>query len=124
MARKSLRTNYLCPKQAEMPYNITLATGEMNVVLDNGDTQAFNLGTLDSMKVMRYRRFNQVPVTNVDPAPIATSITISTDYAVKLRFNDGSEYDVAMGEVDNQVTWVNSQTGANACVTAIQAALN
>jgi len=69
-----------------------------------------------SAKVMRYRRFNQVPVTNVDPAPLATSITISTDYVVKLRFNDNSEYDIKMGEVDNQAGWVNTQVGANACV--------
>lgn len=99
-----------------MAYNITLSAGKMAVTFDNGDTAIFNLTTDVSAKVMRYRRFNQVPVTNVDPAPLATSITISTDYVVKLRFNDNSEYDIKMGEVDNQAGWVNTQVGANACV--------
>ena len=102
-----------------MPYNITLTAGKVAVTLDNADTAVFNLTTGVSAKVMRYRRFNQVPVTNVDPAPIATSITISTDFVVKVRFNDNSEYDIKMGEVDNQATWLNSQTGANNCVAAI-----
>jgi hypothetical protein len=107
-----------------MAYNITLTTGEMAVTLPNGDTQSFNLNTDVSAKLMRYRVFKQVPVTNVDPAPLATSMTYTTDYVVKLRFNDNSEYDIKMGTVTNQAGWVNTQTGANQCVTDIQAAFN
>lgn len=106
-----------------MAYNITLTTGEMHVLLPNGDTQAFNLDTDVSMKVDRYRRFNQSPGT-ADPTPLSTQITITTDYGVMLRLNDGSQYLIRCGTVDNKPAWANSQSGANACVTEIQAALN
>lgn len=102
-----------------MAYNITLSAGKMAVTFDNGDTAIFNLTTDVSAKVERYRRFEQVPDPSNDPAPLATSITIETDYSVKLRFNDDSYYDIRMGEVDNQGTWLNTQAGANACVAAI-----
>lgn len=120
----TLAVTYICQNtEKAMPYNITLTTGEMHVLLPNGDTQAFNLATLDSIKVDRYREFNQSPGT-ADPAPLSTQITITTDYGVMLRFNDGSQYLIRMGTVDNQVGWVNTQIGANTCVTNIQTALN
>lgn len=105
-----------------MAYNITLTTGEMNVLLPNGDTQAFNLGESTSVKVLTSKR--PVHAAASPPAPNRMSVQFATQYYVRLRMSDCSEYRIEMGAVDNQATWLNSQAGANACVTAIQAALN
>ena len=101
-----------------MPYNITLTAGEMAVVLDTGDTQAYNLTTSCSAKVGVEENPRHVAVAE----PGAMAIGFETNYFVLVHFNDESIYRIWMGEVDNQPTWVNTQAGANICVAAIQAA--
>lgn len=113
---------YICPNLVALPYNITLSTGEMHVTLPNGDTQVYNLDESCSAKV----GFSQRPThaqTN-PPVPGEMSVVLVKDYFVLVRFADLSEYRIWMGIVDNQATWMNTQAGANACVTAIQANFN
>lgn len=102
-----------------MPYNITLSTGLMEVVYDNGDTADFNLEEGTSVKVGVERNPTHQTVTE----PGAMAITFRSYWFVLVRFSDGSEpYRIWMGEVDNHlVDWPNTQAGANQCVADISA---
>lgn len=102
-----------------MPYNITLTTGLMAVVYDNGDTADFNLEEGTSVKVDSSRR----PVHQTVAEPGNMAIGFQEEWFVLVRFSDGSTpYRIWMGEVDNQAGWVNTQAGANQCRADISAA--
>ena len=106
-----------------MPYNITFpAAGEMQVLLDNGDTQAYVLSNATSIKVGVER--NPVPTTAYADPPGDMTLGFQENWFVLIRFSDDSTpYRIWMGEVDNQGTWVNTQAGANQCRTDVQAAV-
>lgn len=104
--------------------DITLTTGEMLVTNDNGDTNVINLTEVTDVSVHRSREFVQTPTLLVDPAPLATAITITTNFYVYVHTSDGRYTTIPMGGVANQAGWTNSQAGANAARTAIQAAFN
>jgi len=103
-----------------MPYNITFAAGEMAVVLDNGDTQAYNLTTASSVKAGTSRR----PIHTTTAEPGTMAIGFQNNFFVLIRFNDDNSepYRIWMGEVDNKPSWANTQAGANICVAEVQAA--
>jgi len=107
------------PNLGTLPYNITLTAGEMAVVLDNGDTQAYNLTTSCSAKVGVEK--NPIHVAAAEPGTM--TVGFRSNFFVLVRFNDKSVYRIWMGEVDNHlVDWPNTQAGANTCVAAVQAA--
>lgn len=80
-----------------------------------------------------YRNFGPVgkikkyPISqtfNSNPFPQNVSMTIGTpDYFVRFYLRDGFYQDIPMGQVSNQVGWVNTSAGADQCITDISAVL-
>lgn len=103
-----------------MPYNIVLTTGQMDVLFDDGETGVWNLATMTSVAADVSRTPMHVPGSVVG----TMTVDFRERWFVLLHFSDGSEpYRIWMGKVDNQGGWVNTQIGANQCVTDIQAVI-
>lgn len=93
----------------------------MTVVLDNGDTQGYNLTTSCSAKVGVER--NPIHVAAAEPGTM--TVGFRSNWFVLVHFNDDMDsiYRIWMGEVDNHLgDWLNTQAGANQCRADVQAA--
>lgn len=99
---------------------ISLATNEMVVTLSNGDTMVHPASAFTGAALLRKPRF-VYGVTDYNGSQLPQTPPI--DYYVRCRFTDQRFFDIACGYVSNQPTWVNTQAGANLCVTAITTAL-
>jgi len=61
--------------------------------------------------------------TLVNPIQLTQPYARNTQYRVRLHMEDGRYDDIVMGEVANQGTWVNTESGANVARAAIVASV-
>ena len=67
------------------------------------------------------RKSDVVKVRKVSiPTKVVSGVTIPAEHSIVLCLKDGSEFEICMGEVDNQTTWTNDYVGLAAAETDIQ----
>ena len=98
---------------------VTVTAGQqMEVTIVGGDTQTYPAVGFSGAAVLRKPRF-VYGVDNNDTTWLPSTPPI--DYYVRCHFQDQRFFDIPMGYVSNQGSWVNTQVGANACVTSLKA---
>ena len=68
-----------------------------------------------------FRKSDVVKLRKVSvPAKVVSGVHIPAEHSIVLCLEDGSEFEIVMGQVDNQSTWVNDYVGLAAAETDIQ----
>ncbi len=99
---------------------VTITPGILEWKNADGVTGQVNLAGATSASTIPYA-LKDAPEAPVIPG-VAPAPSFTTHYKVRVHLSDGREFDLFMGQVDNQVGWTDTVAGAEACADAVAAA--